>query len=115
MRTGMEYCGKSLAGPTGKAFVWMDSLVHCGIHEMIRDDPQNPDDLKKTGGTLVILKDKPDGAVAKPTMAELNKLIKNNEAAPFASGEDGYFYIRKASPFDTVEKAKENIKCPGYE
>ena len=126
----MEYCRGLLPSP-----VWIVSLTRCIVHEMVRDDPHNPDDpketnetrhilkkanetlhiVKKTNENLQILMNKPNGAVAKPTMAELNRLINETTAVPFSSAEEAYYYVFEATKFVSLDGARQGAGCPGYE
>ena len=110
MGTAMYYCATLLAGRDNQP-IWIESLRHCAVKEMIIDQPGDVKDLGYTIGNLVIVEKKP-GAVASPTMDELNDLIKRSKAAPFPSAKDGYFYVGKASPWDTVEEARKAFNCP---
>ena len=94
--------------------VWIRSLMHCTVHEMVRDNTHNPDDFKKLQETHILM-NKPVGAIATPTMAYLNNLIKKNSALPFTSAEDAYYYANRASAFVSVEGARQGAGCPGYE
>ena len=110
----MEYCRRLLASP-----VWIVSLMRCIVLEMVRGHPHNPDDheeiLKKTNEPLHILMNKPNGAVAKPTMAELNNLINKTTAVPFSSAEEAYYYVIKTTEFVSLDGARQGAGCPGYE
>ena len=105
MKTGYEFCVKLLTMP-----VWIKALMHCTIYEMIRDKPQDPSEFNQRQ-PLRIRMDKPRVAIATPSTAELNNIIKQKSYLPFTTTQDAYYYANTTRLFDSVEAARQEAGC----
>ena len=101
-----------MAGPDGLQYVWIPSLFHCIIKEMLADQSNSPNDLPEPTNTIAYLSAFRTVAceVLKPTAAELNTLIAGKKT-PFTDADDAYFYVAEASNHYTVAAARNGTGC----